>query len=560
MCFRELRSRYQRKAIMRKISFAKSICAVSLAAVCACGLAACSGNSTGSDSESTGLTGGVAATVNGVNIDEDTVTEAIESARTNYINMYYYYLGTDVTEDKTDDEVWADYLDTYGYTPEELRDEYLNKYIDDELLLQYADQLGVNIDDETIDAEVEKMRSNYDSEEEWKNALDRLGITENDYKDEIKLELTYDEAYATFAEGSDEADDEAEELGIDETVDDSDNASTIEAEESSSSASSSSSSSASSSESSSSSTSDSSSSSSASDSSSSSSASSSATDDESDDAAEDEADEVTDEELLEYAQENAKDLYDGAKRSSHVLFDAEDEDQAEEVLNQINRGRLGIAAAAEEYSIDTASASEGGDVGWDKVTSFVDEYQDALDELSKGQVSDLVESDYGIHIIECTDVFNVPDEITSISSWPDEIVEDMKDKIVEEKEEAAEQAQEDAYNAWLDECREKADIVINDMPENVPYNVDLSANAEDEATDETEGDADSTDDEGDSADKDNNTDADNEDTDSSSSSSANDSSSSSSANTASSTGSADDSEESSSSSSGSSSGSSASSN
>ncbi len=188
--------------------------------------------------------------------------------------------------------------------------------------------------------------------------------------------------------------------------------------------------------------------------------------------------EVSDEDVLAYAQENAADLYGGAKRSSHILFDADDEETAQSVLDQINEGTLDFAEAAEEYSTDSSSV-DGGDVGWDALTQFVDEYQDALDELSVGEVSGLVTSEYGIHIIMCTDEFDVPDEITDTSDWPSEIIDDITSTLETENSDA----QTEAYDAWLDECREQADIVINDMPENVPYNVTSTDEDEDEESD-----------------------------------------------------------------------------
>ena len=109
--------------------------------------------------------------------------------------------------------------------------------------------------------------------------------------------------------------------------------------------------------------------------------------------------EVTDEDYVSSAKTYAS-YYDGAKRSSHILFKVEDANdteavdnaraQAEEVLARINDGSLDFAAAAAEYSGDEGSAENGGDVGWDKLNSFVDEYTDALSDLELGQVSEPV--------------------------------------------------------------------------------------------------------------------------------------------------------------------------
>lgn len=184
--------------------------------------------------------------------------------------------------------------------------------------------------------------------------------------------------------------------------------------------------------------------------------------------------EVADEDILESAKTYAS-YYDGAKRSSHILFKVDDttdeaamqaaREQAQQVLDQINGG-LDFAEAAKQYS-DDSSAENGGDVGWDRLTTFVTAYQEALDGLEVDQVSDLVETEYGIHIIKCTEVFTAPEEVTSL----DQIPEDFRDTITSM---ASSVKSNSDYTAWLDELRESADIVINDMPANVPYNVDMS--------------------------------------------------------------------------------------
>ena len=174
--------------------------------------------------------------------------------------------------------------------------------------------------------------------------------------------------------------------------------------------------------------------------------------------------ETTDEELLEAAKMYGS-YYDGAKRSSHILFDAGDEATAQDVLARIKAGSLDFAEAAKQYSKDS-SAENGGDVGWDRTNSFVTAYQEALDALNVNEVSDLVTSDYGIHIIKCTDVYTAPEEITSIDQLPEE----FRDMV---KSQAASVSASQKSQEWLDGLREKAEIVINPMPSNVPYNIDV---------------------------------------------------------------------------------------
>lgn len=375
---------------MKTVRIMKAACAAGLAAACMCGIAACSSNDSAS-----GLTGGVAATVNGVDIAEDDITTTIENLRESY--------------SLDDQDAWGSYLSSAGTTPEELRENVIDSFVDRELQKQGAEERGVTVEDSEIDADVDLIKSNYDSDEKWQQALQQAGFDdEADYRENIKESLLGNALVDSF-----------------------------------------------------------------------------------------EVDEPTDEDVVDYASTAI--TFDVAKRSSHILFDINDKEKAQNVLDQLNAGTIDFASAAEEYSTDTGSAQNGGDVGWDELTSFVEEYQTALDGLAVGQISDLVESDYGWHIITCTDEFVVPDEITSIEQLPQEFIDTYR-------EAAEQQAQQEAYQTWFDEFKENADIVINDMPEGLPYAVDMSQyqTASDDSTGENASDSSSTessDEEGTSADE-----------------------------------------------------------
>ena len=189
--------------------------------------------------------------------------------------------------------------------------------------------------------------------------------------------------------------------------------------------------------------------------------------------------EMTDEDYVTAAQDYAS-YYDGAKRSSHILFKVDNPDdeaamaearsQAEAVLAQINSGSLDFAEAAKQYSGDTGSAEKGGDVGWDVMSSFVTEYTDALDQLELDQVSGPVKSDYGIHIIKVTDVYKAPEDKTAITSL-DQLPAEFQESI---KSMAASMGANKKYQEWLDGLKEKATIDIKDMPSGLPYDVDMS--------------------------------------------------------------------------------------
>lgn len=167
---------------------------------------------------------------------------------------------------------------------------------------------------------------------------------------------------------------------------------------------------------------------------------------------------------------------DGSKKSSHIVFAEADRATAEQVLAQINDGSLSFADAAKQYSTDTASAENGGDIGWENLNAFSQEYTTALDGLAVGQVSDLVTTSAGLEIIQCTDEFHAPDEVTSIDQVPSDWVQTIKDT-------ANWQTQSESLQAWMQEQKDGADIKISPMPEGLPYDVDLSQYEDAAATD-----------------------------------------------------------------------------
>lgn len=59
-----------------------------------------------------------------------------------------------------------------------------------------------------------------------------------------------------------------------------------------------------------------------------------------------------------------------------------------------------FAALAREYSEDQGSAANGGNLGWTKRGSMVPEFEAAAMSLDTGKLSDIVESEYGFHLIQ----------------------------------------------------------------------------------------------------------------------------------------------------------------
>ena len=70
------------------------------------------------------------------------------------------------------------------------------------------------------------------------------------------------------------------------------------------------------------------------------------------------------------------------------------------MLAEINNGG-DFASLAKQYSQDPGSAANGGDLGW-PTTPFVPEFQEAAEALDVDEVSGLVETTFGWHIIKRT--------------------------------------------------------------------------------------------------------------------------------------------------------------
>jgi len=81
---------------------------------------------------------------------------------------------------------------------------------------------------------------------------------------------------------------------------------------------------------------------------------------------------------------------------------AEAQHRAEDLLKQLKSGAK-FEALAEKYSEDPGSAKQGGSLGWIGRGQTVPEFEKTAFSLPKGQMSDLVKSSYGFHIIRVDD-------------------------------------------------------------------------------------------------------------------------------------------------------------
>ncbi|MBT0585769.1 SurA N-terminal domain-containing protein [Alteromonas oceanisediminis] len=145
---------------------------------------------------------------------------------------------------------------------------------------------------------------------------------------------------------------------------------------------------------------------------------------------------VSDEEVTEYYALNERNyLSEEQRRVSHILVEfGEDESaakaQAEALLERVQGGE-DFAAIAEAESADTFSAENGGDLDFISRGIMDESFEAAAFELNAvGDVSDVVESEFGFHIIKLTDI--KPEVVTPLEDVRAEIVAELKrDKAME---------------------------------------------------------------------------------------------------------------------------------
>jgi parvulin-like peptidyl-prolyl isomerase len=110
---------------------------------------------------------------------------------------------------------------------------------------------------------------------------------------------------------------------------------------------------------------------------------------------------VTDEQIAAYYDEHAADFASPEMvRASHILVETEADAQA--ALDRIKAGAdFGEVAAA--MSMDPVTARNGGDLGFFAAGEMVKEFEDAAFALTVDEVSGIVKTDYGYHIVQVTD-------------------------------------------------------------------------------------------------------------------------------------------------------------
>ncbi|AGF48470.1 peptidyl-prolyl cis-trans isomerase C [Candidatus Kinetoplastibacterium oncopeltii TCC290E] len=138
------------------------------------------------------------------------------------------------------------------------------------------------------------------------------------------------------------------------------------------------------------------------------------------------------------SESSVKNEYDRLKKEqsikrefklSHILVDTEN--RANELLGIIKLDVNKFKNIAKENSKDTASAINGGDLGWGSLENYVKSFSDSIKDLSIGEiVQKPVKTQFGWHIIQLNDIRTV--EFPDLDQVKPQIEEILKQKLISE--------------------------------------------------------------------------------------------------------------------------------
>ena len=166
---------------------------------------------------------------------------------------------------------------------------------------------------------------------------------------------------------------------------------------------------------------------------------------------------ISDRRIAKYYYDHQKEFWESGKaKVRHILILFEKESSIKikkekyrvikKILSEIKNG-MDFSEAAKIYSEDV-SASSGGDVGFVEKGKMAPEFEKAVYSLSEGEISGIVETGYGFHIIKV-------DEVHKGRTIPLNKVRDKIQGILVGRKEKS------AYENWIKELKDSAFIEIS---------------------------------------------------------------------------------------------------
>lgn len=150
----------------------------------------------------------------------------------------------------------------------------------------------------------------------------------------------------------------------------------------------------------------------------------------------------SDEEVKKYYNDHEKEFKNPVSVTArHILLT--DKEEAKKVLQRVKKGE-NFSKLAKEVSQDPVSAVKGGEIGPFTKGDLVPEFEDAVFKLKTGQISDIVETQFGFHIIKKLSARNLKSRS----------FEDSKEEIKRIVEKVK-------FDSWLEKMKEEYGVKID---------------------------------------------------------------------------------------------------
>lgn len=147
--------------------------------------------------------------------------------------------------------------------------------------------------------------------------------------------------------------------------------------------------------------------------------------------------EITDEEVKNYYDTHQDEF--ASVKASHILLDTKEE--AEKMLARVKAGE-NFAELAKQYSKDPSAKENSGDLDYFRHGDMVEPFEKAAFALKPGEISEIVQTDFGFHIIKVED--------SKLDKFED-VKEQLKGNTLYEKKSSE-------YDKLLEEMRKDANI------------------------------------------------------------------------------------------------------
>jgi parvulin-like peptidyl-prolyl isomerase len=154
---------------------------------------------------------------------------------------------------------------------------------------------------------------------------------------------------------------------------------------------------------------------------------------------------VTEQEARAYYK-NYKKMYSPGKRVHAAQIIVREKEKAEAILNRLKKGD-DFGKVAKEESIGPESV-KGGDLGFVSLGVLPEEIDDALFSLKTDEISSVIKSPYGYHIVKI-----IEREAESKKKW-----RDVREQVLSD---VRKQKEEKAYVLWIEALKSKATITID---------------------------------------------------------------------------------------------------